>query len=62
MDTIEEDEEAEMDESTEGLQKEAVVAEVVHSSLEENLVIDDLECLKEPERKSSASPPSSPSR
>ena len=62
MDTIEEDEEAEMDESTEGLQKEAVVAEVVHSSLEENLVIDDLECLKEPEIKSSASPPSSPSR
>ena len=62
MDTIEEDEEAEMDESTEGLQKEAVVAEVVHSSLEENLVIDDLECLKEPKTKSSASPPRSPSR
>ena len=62
MDTIEEDEEAEMDESTEGLQKEAVVAEVVHSSLEENLVIDDLECLKEPETKSSATPPSSPTR
>ena len=62
LDTIEDDEEAEMDESTEGLQKEAVVAEVVHSSLEENLVIDDLECLKEPETKSSASPPSSPSR
>ena len=44
LDTIEEDEEAEMDDSMESLQKEAVVEEEVHSSLQENLVIDDLEC------------------
>ena len=55
LDTIEEDEEAEMDESPEILQEEAVVEEEVHSSFQENLVIDDLECLKEPETKSSNS-------
>ena len=60
LDTIEEDEEAEMDETTEGLQKEAVVEEVVRSSLEENHVMDDLECLKEPETKSSSSIESCP--
>ena len=38
LDTIEEDEEAEMDESPEILQEEPVVEEVVHSSFQENLV------------------------
>ena len=52
LDTIEEDEEAEMEESMESLQKEAVVEDEVHSSLQEILVIDDLECLREEETKS----------
>jgi len=52
LDTIQEDDEAEMDESMESLQKEAVVEDEVHSSLQENLVIDDLECLREEETKS----------
>ena len=56
LDTIEEDEEAEMDDSMESLQKEAVVEEEVHSSLQENLVIDDLECLREEETKSPRDP------
>jgi len=53
LDTIEEDEEAEMDEIMESLQNEAVVEDEVHSSLQENQVIDDLECLlREEETKS----------